>query len=340
MVRKRAKSRQLSLFGESPDETPHPERGSRRVAPAPVSKRLRRLAELLPPPIRLGTSSWSFPGWAGLVYDREATPSHLARHGLAAYAGHPLLRAAGIDRTYYAAIAARDFARYAEVVPDDFRFLVKAASECTDPHVRGKVGRSTGRNERFLDAAFAGEEIVGPYVEGLGKKAGALLFQLPPLGPSLTSDPPRFADRLARFLTELPSGPLYAVELRDRELLGEPYVAALGEARAVHCLTAHPRMPPVSEQRRVVGAQRALIGRWMLHATLGYAAAKDRYAPFSQIVDEDPETRSAFAELCLEQIAGGGTVIVTANNKAEGSAPETLFRLAGLIVELFRARSG
>jgi len=57
-------------------------------------------------------------------------------------------------------------------------------------------------------------------------------------------------------------------------------------------------------------------------------------------VDEDPDTRTAFANLCLEQIASGGTIIVTANNKAEGSAPETLFRLAGMIVELFRERAG
>jgi hypothetical protein len=97
-------------------------------------------------------------------------------------------------------------------------------------------------------------------------------------------------------------------------------------------------MPPVEEQRRVVGDQNTVVGRWMLHSGLGYEAARDRYAPFSKIVDEDPDTRSALAVLCLEQIASGGTVIVTANNKAEGSAPETLFRLAGMIVELFRER--
>jgi hypothetical protein len=77
----------------------------------------------------------------------------------------------------------------------------------------------------------------------------------------------------------------------------------------------------------------------MLHSGLGYEAARERYAPFSRIVDEDPDTRSALAALCVEQIASGGIVIVTANNKAEGSAPETLFRLAGLIVELFRERA-
>jgi uncharacterized protein YecE (DUF72 family) len=338
MARKRPRGAQPSLFGEPPASASRPERGSRRVGPAPVPVELRSLAERLPRNVRLGTSSWSFPGWVGLLYDREATSSHLARWGLAAYARHPLLRAVGIDRTYYAPITAREFAAYAEAVPDDFRFLVKAARKCTDPHVRGERGRSVGRNDLFLEPGFAGEQIVGPYVEGLGRKAGGLLFQFPPLGPTFTSEAARFAEALARFLTELPSGPLYAVELRDRDLLGEPYVAALRASGAVHCYTAHPRMPSLAAQRGIVGAQDTLVGRWMLHSGLGYEAAKDRYAPFSRIVDEDPDTRSALADLCLEQIMSDGPVIVTANNKAEGSAPETLFRLAGLIVELFRKR--
>jgi uncharacterized protein YecE (DUF72 family) len=264
--------------------------------------------------------------------------SHLARHGLAAYARHPLLRAVGIDRTYYAPIAAEDFAAYAETVPDDFRFLVKAASQCTDPHLRAETGRSAGRNELYLDLGFCADEVVGPFVEGLGSKAGALLFQFPPQGAAITAEPERFAESLGRFLSGLPTGPRYAVELRDRALFGTPYSRALRDAGALHGYTAHPRMPSVVEQRRKVGPQDALVGRWMLHSGLGYEAARDRYSPFSHIVDEDPETRAAFAELCREQIALGGPVIVTANNKAEGSAPETLFRLAGAIVELFRER--
>lgn len=339
MAGRQPRAGQLPLFGEGPAEASRPKRESRRVGPAAVPDELKTLAERLPRNVRLGTSSWSFPGWAGMLYDRKATTSHLARHGLAAYAQHPLLRGVGIDRTYYAPITPREFAAYAEVVPDDFRFLVKAASRCTDPYVRGERGRSAGRNELFLDSRYAAEEVVGPYVEGLGRRAGALLFQFPPLGKTITSAPQRFAETLARFLAELPAGPRFAVELRDRELLGEAYVAALREAGAVHGYTAHPRMPSVAEQRRLVGRQETLVGRWMLHSGLGYGAARDRYAPFSRIVDEDPDTRSALADLCLEQIATGGTVIVTANNKAEGSAPETLFRLAGLIVELFRERN-
>ena len=93
----------------------------------------------------------------------------------------------------------------------------------------------------------------------------------------------------------------------------------------------------MSEQRERIEPGDTLIGRWMLHAGLGYQAAKDRYEPFSRIVDEDRPTRSAFAELCLEQVPSG-TVLITANNKAEGSAPETLQRLAGEIVDALGER--
>jgi uncharacterized protein YecE (DUF72 family) len=335
------RAKQPSLFGEPTPETAPPaaapRRNPRRVAPAETDAALRELAAKLPANLQLGTSSWSFPGWEGLVYDRKASPTHLARHGLAAYAQHPLLRAVGIDRTYYAPIAAEDFAKYAAVVPDGFRFLVKAASMCTDPHLREERGRTTADNELFLDSSFAGDEVVAPYVEGLGDKGGALLFQFPPLGGKLIGQPERFAERLVRFLSELPRGPRYAVELRDRALFGEPYFAALRESGAHHCYSAHPRMPPVAEQRERIDPRGTLIGRWMLHAGLGYQAAKNRYEPFSRIVDEDRPTRSVFAELCVEQVPAG-TVLITANNKAEGSAPETLHRLAGEIVDALGER--
>src|SRR5262245_28797051 len=89
---------QLDLF-HTPAQPPS-EVGSVAVPPA-----LADVARRLPRSVRLGTSSWSFPGWQGIVYDRSASETQLARHGLAAYARHPLLRAVGVDRTYYAPIA-------------------------------------------------------------------------------------------------------------------------------------------------------------------------------------------------------------------------------------------
>ena len=68
---------QLGLF----DDAPSP--GVSPVAPAPVPEAVASVAARLPAGLRMGTSSWTFPGWAGIVYDRRASQTTLAQHGLA-----------------------------------------------------------------------------------------------------------------------------------------------------------------------------------------------------------------------------------------------------------------
>ena len=62
------------------------------VRPVTVDDALHTLAGALPQRLRLGTSSWTYPAWAGLVWDAEYAETQLSKHGLAAYAAHPLLR--------------------------------------------------------------------------------------------------------------------------------------------------------------------------------------------------------------------------------------------------------
>jgi len=315
---------QLGLF---PDDTPVATGAP--VGPAPVPDSLRRVAEGLSRSVRLGTSSWSFPGWDGLVYDRAASQNRLARHGLGAYAMHPLLRTVGLDRTYYRSIDEETYRRYAEAVPRDFRFLVKADRLLTSPTDPDRFG-ARGVNPHFLDPRRAVEEVLTPMLEGLTSKVGPILFQFPPIPPNLIGGVRRFHDRLYRFLDALPDGPTYAVELRTPEFLNDEYATLLQATGAAHCYTVHPAMAPLEKQKEVVSPfyQPTLVIRWMLRAGLKYQVAKERYQPFDRIVDEDPTSRDAIARTVLDALIAERQVFVIANNKAEGSAPLSLFRLA------------
>jgi uncharacterized protein YecE (DUF72 family) len=346
---------------------PHSPRSDARrgpaVGPAPAAPDLVEVARRLPPEIRLGTSSWTFPGWAGILYERKTSESALAHSGLAAYARHPLLRAVGIDRTYYAPIAAAEYARYAAQTPDDFRFLVKAHEWCVLPVFPrlDRYGARAGRpNDCFLNPAYAIDELVGPMSAGLGAKAGPLVFQFTPLNVKLLGGVERFLARLAEFLAALPAGPLYAVELRNREFFVPRYAEVLAATGAAHCFNVHPGAPPIGDQALLRadaaaaeprgaaaardapphGGNRALVVRWMLHSGLMYEEARERYAPFDRLVDEDPASRLAIAELALATAAQRNPVYVIANNKAEGSAPLTLFRLAREIAARAARSSG
>lgn len=310
-----------------------------RVRPARADPARQALAAALPPGLRLGTSSWYFPGWAGLVWDGEYAQSALSKHGLAAYAQHPLLRTVSIDRTFYRPLSASQFAAYAAQVPDDFRFVVKAPSLVADAMVRGEDGRGQQRNPAFLDPLVAAEQFVQPALEGLGAKLGALVFQLSPLPGPMLARLPEILERLRAMLMALPAlhpaapDGVVAVEVRNPEFLTPAFAQVLREAGATYCLGLHAKMPPVEAQLPMLRAlwPGPMVGRWSLnrrHGAYGYEAAKSGYEPFDRIVDDDPESRDVLARVIVATLAAGHSAYLTINNKAEGSAPLSVEALA------------
>ena len=352
--------KQLSLFDNDPasDETAGQAGALQsRVQPAEHPPQLHQLAGSLPGKIHLGTSSWSFPGWTGLVFASRTSPSRgrgasrgagqggageettqrLAREGLPAYAAHPLFRTVSLDRTFYSPLREEEFAAYARQVPTGFRFVVKAPQAITDAVLRRRGSGEPARpNPTFLDAVTACETFIGPAINGLGEKAGPLVFQLPPLTAELLADRTRLIARIAAFLAALPRGPLYAVEVRDACLVCDAFAQALRDTHTAPCLAVHARMPPVERQADAFGlsaadCQSPLIARWNLHAGLAYQQAKDRYAPFDRLVDEDLPTRHTLARLATDAASRDCDVFITVNNKAEGSAPCSVAALAQVI---------
>jgi uncharacterized protein YecE (DUF72 family) len=299
------------------------------VRPAVPAPQLLQVAQRLPKNLHLGTSSLSFPGWEGIVYAEQYKVAVLARYGLRAYAQHPLLNALNIDSTFYRPQTAEQMAERAAEVPGNFRFIVKAYTGLTTAPDTPRA-QQRGIEPVFLDPLYAEQTVITPLVKGLGPKLGAVLFQFSPLGYRYTRDPGTFVARLGEFLTALPRGPVYAVELRDPEILGAQYEDALAAAVAVHCSTVHSRMPPVDAQV-LEGHSGPMIIRWMLQPGDDYESAGARFAPFNRIVEADKLSRSRIAGLVKRGLSAGRDVYVMAANNAEGSAPLTLFELAAAV---------
>jgi uncharacterized protein YecE (DUF72 family) len=347
-----------SLFDDLEDdllgELTAPTRSGASIEPADFDEPLTRLGRLLPRNVHLGTSSWYFPGWRDLVWrgDTDYTESQLARHGLSAYARHPLFRCVGIDRTFYQPLTVAEYARYADQVPNDFRFVVKAPAMVADAAMRGKRGDPIEPNPLFLDPSAAIDHFVRPAIEGLSNRAGPLLFQLSPLPGEMKSADGGIGtiERIGALLNALPVSiggiaPVYAVELRDTELLTPRFVRTLRECGARLCIALHPRMPVAARQSAALRAMDALdeegddwrlkgplVVRWNLAAGLRYEEARTRYAPFDRLVDPDIPTRGTLAHLIHVAIKSKQPSFIVANNKAEGSAPLTLIELAKAVV--------
>ncbi len=313
-------STQGSLFALEP---PH-------VPAAPERAADRALANELPRDLRLGTMSWSFAGWCGLVYGSDADPKLFADAGLAAYSKHPLLGAVEVDRSFYEPLPARYFEAIAAQVPDSFRFVVKAHEECTllrfPRHAR--YGKRQGEaNPRYLDASYAADAVVQSCVEGLGDKLGALLFQF---SPQPAGEPLAFAEQLFDFLTRLPRGVPYAIELRTPQLLTAEYGRALESAGALHAHNVWGDMPSVLLQARLIppAARKPLIVRWLMRRGDDYEGARSRFIPFTRMAEPDLPNREAIATLITKALAHEVPALVLINNKAEGCAPESAIELA------------
>lgn len=311
------------------------------VEPAASRETQVSLARQLPGTIRLGTSSWSFPGWRGLVYaDRRYTESKLSKEGLKAYAQHPLLQTVSLDRTFYAPLAEEEFARLARQVPAPFCFIVKAPQAVTSAAIRDESGQFS-ESPFFLDPTYVTDSFIAPCSGGLASNLGVMVFQFPPLGYRVTQAPDGFINRLYRFLSALPPGLPYAVEIRDPELLTPRFFKCLQTTRVSFCVASHARMPSPREQLRIQSMtipdelqEGPMVARWSLHAGYKYEDAKARYFPFDRLVDEDFDSREALATAALAATRQGRPTLIAINNKAEGSAPLSVEALAALIVEM------
>ena len=318
------------------------------VDPQPPDAQYTQLATALPARARLGTSSWNYPRWSGLVWDGDYTETQLSRHGLGAYAKHPLFSTVSIDRAFYRPLTVQQYAAYAAQVGDDFRFVVKAPALVTDPTVRGDKGQSVQDNPTFLDAELAIEQFIQPALDGLGHKLGALVFQISPLPAALHGRMPEVLARLFAMLKALPAlkehapDAIVAVEVRDALWLTPDFAAVLRDCGATYCLSLHAKMPPIEGQLPMLRAlwPGPLVCRWNLHrmhGAYGYDDAADLYAPYDKLVDVDLETRAVLAKVVAAITQAGHNAYVTVSNKAEGCAP---LSVAGLAKEICSADAG
>jgi uncharacterized protein YecE (DUF72 family) len=320
---------QLSLFGASPP-TARAHRGP-RVEPL-VDDETRAIAARVPAHVYMGTSSWTFPGWRGVVWAGAPSQADLVATGLAAYATHPLFRVAGVDRSYYGPLTSDDLAGYAAQLPPRYPCISKVWEEITTfafPDHPRLGDRAGALNPSFLDPARTRDEVLAAY-DAFDDHAGPFVFEIPPIPRNALPRPDSLARAIERLLAALPERYAYAFELRNRELFTRRYLDTLRAHGAAHVLSFWTGMPTVGEQLDLPGVLTApfVVARLMLPPGSRYEERRAELAPFDRIVSPQREMRRDIVHLARACAAAGKTLFILVNNKAEGSAPLTIRALA------------
>jgi uncharacterized protein YecE (DUF72 family) len=157
----------------------------------------------------VGTSGYSYKPWKGTFYPEDLPAHQMLRF----YGGH--FRSVEINSTFYGMPKVSTLEQWADAVPADFQFALKAPKQLT--HVRQLVDAGD-LVSRLLEVGGA-----------LTKHRGPLLFQLP---PTSKKDVPR----LRAFLSLLPSRFRAAFEFRHPSWFDEEVLGLLRNARAALCI--------------------------------------------------------------------------------------------------------
>jgi len=159
--------------------------------------------------VRVGTSGYQYKFWRGAFYEEKCKEADM----LAAFASK--LPTVEINNTFYRMPKTEVVARWAEQVPAEFRFAIKASRRIT--HI--KRLREIGDDVRYLlDVTNA-----------LGDKLGVILFQLP---PNLRFD----LERLDGLLAALTPDKRYCLEFRHESWFNDEVYARLRTRNVALCL--------------------------------------------------------------------------------------------------------
>jgi uncharacterized protein YecE (DUF72 family) len=283
--------------------------------------------------LRLGTCSWKYDSWKGLLYDQAK--SYRPDEYLADYARH--LNSVEVDQWFWSlfpssiALPSTDTVKqYADSVPDDFRFTVKAPNAITLTHHYAKQPKSAVEfanrpNEHFLDS-----DLLNRFLERLspmGSKLGPIMFQFEYLNKQKMPSLSAFLERLDRFLAGAPHDYRYAIEIRNPNWLLPGFFDLLARHVAGYVFLEGYYMPHIGQVWNKLHPATADFAIVRLHGPDRSKIEEMSDEQWDRILDPHPEGLQAAAAIIQANAARKVTTFVNVNNHFEGSAPRSVGRL-------------
>lgn len=301
---------------------------------SPLRARLStKLRELARQDILVGTSSWKYEGWLGQVFteERYRTRGKFSRkkfeeNCIAEY-GEVFPIVCG-DFAFYQFPTMAFWQKLFATAPPQLRWAFKVPEEITVKQWPGhaRYGARAGlENENFLNADLfrhAFLDALAPYRE----RVGVMIFEFGTMSKKAMPGVDAFVTQVNRFLSELPEGWRYSIEVRNPEYLEAEYFDCLRAYNVAHVFNAWTRMPELATQMQIEDAFTAdfTVTRALLKYGRTFESAVKAFEPYRQVQEEHPAARDALRSILerAKRVKQGAYVFV--NNRLEGNAPTTI----------------
>lgn len=278
------------------------------------------------PQLQIGTCSWKFEAWRGLVY--SDSPQGM----LAEYAQR--YGCVEIDQWYWSLFGADKVslprpgtvAEYAQSVPAGFRFGVKLPDALTLTHLRPK----DKADPLVPNPHFLSQDLLRTFMgllEPMHTKLGPLMLQFGYLNRQMMGSQAEFLDRLDAFVKPLPKGCIWGVEIRNPNWLNDAYFLWLRERGLAHVFEQGHYMPPAYDVYSKHADQLTDDAVVRMHGSDYEAMGKRQGKDWSKVVEPHDDDLDKIAAMLKDLGARGKQAWAFVNNHFEGCAPATIKRL-------------
>jgi uncharacterized protein YecE (DUF72 family) len=302
--------------------------------PAFDRDRLRgRLRELAVRGIYIGGSSWKYEGWLDQIYTRARYQTR-GRFSKKLFEDTCLTEYGSVfstvcgDFAFYQFPSETLWGKLFRQTPETFRWGLKIPEQISVPvwPVHPRYGALAGlANPAFLDAGLL-ELAFLRALEPYRSQVGVLIFEFGTFARHAFATVADFVKVLDPFLTVLPAGWRYAVEIRNADFLHPRYFDCLRAHNVAHVYNAWTRMPGIREQMSIPESQTSdlLVARALLKSGRPYEEAVRIFSPYDRVQEINEGVRNGLREIVDVAIVDGRPAFVFVNNRLEGNSPGTI----------------
>jgi uncharacterized protein YecE (DUF72 family) len=299
--------------------------------------RLRdRLRALAARRIFVGGSSWKYEGWLGQIYSRSLYQTR-GRFSKKLFEATCLAEYASTfstvcgDFAFYQFPTPEFWAKLFRLTPEAFRWGFKVPEQITVRSwpIHPRYGALAGlENPTFLDAELL-ERTFLRVLEPYRRQVGILIFEFGTMPNRTFETVAEFIKVLDAFLSRLPAGWNYAVEIRNADFLSSEYFACLRAHNVTHVFNAWTRMPEIADQIAIPDSHTTdlIVARALLRRGRPYEEAVRQFSPYDRVQEVNEPVRRGLRELLDIARVDGRPAFIYVNNRLEGNSPGTVISI-------------
>jgi uncharacterized protein YecE (DUF72 family) len=282
----------------------------------------------------IGTCSWKYDSWRGLVYSENPKINYLKEYS-------EKFNSVEIDQWFWSLFPNNKVTlpdpkvvdAYNLSVPNDFKFTIKMPNSITLTHFYSKKkADQLIPNPNFFSQDLTEQTLVN--IKSFGSKAGQLMFQFEYLNKQKMKSQFEFQILASEFIRKLPADYNYAFEIRNPNYLNKSYFEFLNENDLTHVFLEGYYMPSIVDTYKKFDEYINGAAVIRLHGPDRKGIEEKTGGNWSEIVEPKDEAINKIADMINNLLSKEVDVYLNINNHYEGCAPKTADKFRELLNQL------